>query len=98
MKRFILICSICLAYLAACTNASNHSHNGETHTHETGISDHDHNSDHSHDEGHDHSTGEEHSHADGDAHDHSHDHEHVQEEFSVGSDSTVQDSLKHINQ
>lgn len=82
MKRFILLLTLSLFYLAACTNSSTHSHDGETHTHE--------NADHSHDGEADHSHDQDHSH-DGD---HDHEHDHAQEEFKVESDTLKQDSLK----
>jgi Ni/Co efflux regulator RcnB len=61
MKRIILIFTIALFYLAACTNSDTHTHNGDTHSHD--------NTDHSHD-----NNSESHSHDDDD-HGHSHDQE-----------------------
>ena len=79
MKRILLILTIALFYLAACSNNSDtHSHNnGSTHSHNE--------ADHSHDDGSD-----SHSH---DEDDHSHPHD--QEEFTVEADSLKQDSIKN---
>ncbi|KAA3639570.1 MAG: hypothetical protein DWQ02_03520 [Bacteroidetes bacterium] len=85
MKRLIIVFTLALFYLAACTNSGSHTHDGSTHTHDGTTHSHDDDSDHTHDgdEGHSH---------DHDGHDHDHDHD--QEEFTVESDTLKQDSLK----
>ena len=96
MKRFILILTLALFYLAACTNANSgdHSQNEEPHTHESG--------DHTHEEGadhtHDHAADADHTHDHDHADDHDHDHPHEQEEFAVEADTLGADSLRQDNQ
>lgn len=85
MKRLILIFWLCLFYLAACTNSSTHSHNGETHAHENADHSHNADADHAHDADAEHG----HSHTDG------HGHSHEQEEFTVEPDTLKQDSLEN---
>jgi hypothetical protein len=79
MKRLLIICTISLFYLAACSNNDTHTHDGDTHSHEDGTE----HADHDHAEGDDH------------AHPHDADHDHEQEEFSVEADSLGQDSINN---
>lgn len=60
MKRLIIVFTLALFYLAACTNSGSHTHDGSTHTHDGTTHTHDGDENHTHDH---------------DDHDHDHDQE-----------------------